>query len=164
MAIAYVENPVTINNYHDITIYHVHKGDLAENPVRENIYTLNPYGSENDEMSFDIRDIEGYDEDATNAANLVRMIDNDAFDEMLKAFDEDAYLTRTTSLDSIDDMRDETESDEHRCPICGCNKDQINFDDDEIIDNQLSFEFACENCGAMGKQFYTLRFAGYEVK
>lgn len=43
--------------HNGVTIYHVHKHDMADCYKRDNFYHISPGGSEEDDECFDVRDI-----------------------------------------------------------------------------------------------------------
>ena len=56
---------------------------------------------------------------------------------------------------------DANNSNECRCPHC--DHDEMRFDNSYFTDelSHFVYEFVCENCGAKGKQWYSLVFDGY---
>lgn len=138
MAIAYVENSVMVS-YHGITVYHIHKDDQAEQSVREYWYTLDAYGGEDSEDTFDIRDLQGYDECMTHAKNLVHMINDGVFGS--------ANLIDHESTDKNDLYLTEKSKD-GTCPVCGTKIEDYSCL--EVNDDQGKYPFTCRNCGVSG--------------
>lgn len=151
MAIAYVENIPAVN-YHGIIIYHIHKNDLIEQPVREYWFTLDPYGAEGSEDAFDIRDMAGFDPQKTFAANLVQMIDTGIFGET-NLIEREAMHT--------DDSYAAEDTQEGECPVCGA--ELTEYGSFEVHDNQVEYPFTCENCGVAGSEWGDIVFDGFTV-
>jgi len=47
------------------------------------------------------------------------------------------------------------------CPKCG--SVLLDYGDDELVDNDISYEFTCGDCGAMGKEWYHMEWIESEV-
>lgn len=151
MAIAYVENAVAVY-YHGITVYHIHKDDLKEQPTRECWFTLDTFGLENSESSFDIRDLAGYDASQTAAANLVQMIDASIFG--------DTNLMEREGSDQDDTYSTENTHPE-QCPVCGAKIEEYGCL--EVHDDQVEYPFTCQNCGVSGSKWSKLEFDGFTI-
>lgn len=146
MAIASVENGVMVS-YRGVTIYHVYKNDWADQPPREYWFTLDPFGSEDDEEAFDIREQQGYNRDFSTAENLVRMIDAGNFGPHTCQRGEMVY------------SGDETKSEV--CPVCGAAITE--YGSLEIHDESIEYPFTCKNCGVSGSEWGKVVFDGYIV-
>lgn len=143
MAIAYVENGVAAS-YHGIKIYHVYKDDLIEGPPREVWFTRNPYGLEDSEDTFDIRELQGYDRQLSAAANLVQMIEAGLFGET----GSDASYPAEETADGV-------------CPVCGIKIE--NYGCLEVHDDQIKYPFTCKNCGTSGAEWGKIVFDGFTL-
>ena len=151
MAMANVENmPAVI--YHGITVYHTYKDDCIDQPVREYWFTLDPYGSELSEDTFDIRELRGYDSQKSVAANLVHMIDAGLFGET-------NLIERKAN--NQDDTYAAADTSENTCPVCGA--ELTEYGSFEVHDAQIEYPFTCENCGVRGSEWGSIVFDGYSV-
>lgn len=151
MAIAYVKNGVAVS-YHGITVYHVYKDDLIAMPPRDVWFTLDPFGSEVSEETFDIRELQGYDHQLSAAANLVQMIDSGLFGDTdlpeREGTGEDTYYPTEETRDGV-------------CPIC--NAEIVDYGCLEVIDDQIKYPFTCKNCGVSGTEWGKIEFDGFTV-
>lgn len=73
MAYRFVKNDIAVR-YHGIAIYHLCRNDLEDCGYREFWFTTDPFGSEEGEGAFDVREIAGYDPSRSVASNLLGMI------------------------------------------------------------------------------------------
>lgn len=163
-----VENKIAVC-YHGITVYHTHKEDDYENSPNEYIFSLDPYGSENDVYNkddsedsgvFDIRTLKTYDAEVNLYKNLLRAIDEGLFGE-----------TNLAARESGEDEYVDTNSgaDEYICPVCGAEISPSDEDCDwgtgELTGDGTCFEYDCRcpQCGAELRQVYRLTFDGYDV-
>lgn len=135
------DSAVMLNNYHGVTIYHVHKDGVAENPITEFYYSLKPGCSEDSEDAFDIRKIE-YDGICYNHANILcELID-------------DGYFSRA-------DKRSEKESEAGVCPICG--HKELEYGETDWQDDVQYRDVVCRNCEMKGEELHRLQFIGFEI-
>lgn len=151
MAIAYVENGVAVS-YHGVTVYHVYKDDLIAMPPRDALFTLDPFGSEMSEETFDIRELQGYDHQLSAAANLVQMIDSGLFGDTdlpeREGTGEDTYYP-------VEEARD------GECPVCNAKIEDYGCL--EVIDDQIKYPFTCKNCGVSGAEWGRIEFDGFTI-
>ena len=154
--------------YHGITVYHTHREDDYENSPNEYIFSLDPYGSENDVYNkddsedsgvFDIRTLKTYDAEVNLYKNLLRAIDEGLFGE-----------TNLAARESGEDEYVDTNSgaDEYICPVCGASL--LSDDEDVWGGSELTgdgsfyeYEYTCPQCGAELRQVYRLTFDGYDI-
>jgi transcription elongation factor Elf1 len=47
-------------------------------------------------------------------------------------------------------------NDQGQCPLC--DSESIEYGSSEVEDDGMSYEWTCENCGATGKEWYSLQF------
>ena len=146
MAIANVENGIMVT-YRGVEVYHVYKNDWADQPPREYWYTLDSYGSEDGDDSFDIRDMEVYDSKLSRAENLVHMIDKGLIGTPGSLYSEETIAGEDSSAGT--------------CPVCGAAIE--NYGALEIRDNSIGYPFTCKNCGVSGSEWGKIVFDGYTV-
>lgn len=151
MAMINVENEVAIN-YHGIVIYHVYKNDYMEDGARTFWFSLDPYGSDCAEESFDVRDASGYNDELSIEANLVRMIDEGAFGET-------NIMEREGT--GKDDYYPESESKVGICPVCSAMIKE--YGEIELRDKSIGYPYSCPNCGVSGIEWHSLVFDGFTV-
>lgn len=163
-----VENKTAVC-YHGITVYHTHKEDDYENSPNDYIFSLDPYGSENDVCDkggcegsdvFDIRTLKTYDAEVNLYENLLRAIDESLLGETnlaARAEGEDEYIDLASGAE------------EYTCPVCGAEispaNEDCNWGVGELTGDGSYFEYGCccPQCGAALRQFYRLTFEGYDV-
>lgn len=156
-----VENKVAVQ-YHGVTVYHTHKEDDFFNSTNDYIFSIDPYGSEDDvgeEGVFDIRQLKTYDETANVYQNLLRAIDEELLGE-----------TNTVQRESgvMEYVSADENADEHCCPVCGAYLSSSNEDvwgDSGLTDDGSSYEYECQcpQCKATFNQVYHLVFDGYDI-
>ena len=145
MVMVHEENAVAVN-YHGIVIYHVYKDNCIDGGVRDYWYSTNPYGYDDDEDTFDIRDMPCYDWKANYAVNLIKMIDAGVFGETVKREDGDYVYSSA-------------ESELGRCPVCGA---KIKDYKSRGLDAECAWDcFECDFCGIEGSAWYKLTFDGF---
>ena len=159
MPYIFVENEVAIKNYHGITIYHLYRNNRG---LKTNYqFSMDSNGVLEDEYTFDIREMEGYDPSIPVEMNLTRMIDA-------------GLLGKTDILKRKDgkcDFRMPEEDPDIQpgvCPVCGHYlKDRYWGDsyssETEKTINQVGRKFTCKCCGASGIEWEELRFNGFEM-
>lgn len=173
-----VKNKIAINNYLGVTVYNIYKDDKASNNVRENIYTLYPYGEEGSDETFDIRDLVADNmlekEDAngrpySNEWFLCRLIEKGVIVEpslktpQNKNAGGDTFYTPDPSRDF--NIRDGV------CPICGCVFECYNTPNNvyegefELTPDgrDIWYHYTCPQCGVEGKEEHDIVFSGFRV-
>lgn len=156
-----VENKVAVQ-YHGITVFHTHKEDDYFNSPNDYIFSLDPYGSEEDVGEgavFDIRQLETYDATVNVYQNLLRAIDEELLGET-------NIMQRESGI--IEYISINENADEHRCPVCGAylsSSDENVWGDSGLTDDGSSYEYECQcpQCKAIFNQVYRLTFDGYDV-
>lgn len=48
-----------------------------------------------------------------------------------------------------------------KCPFC--NKEALEYDCLDMVDNILYYPWICTNCGRQGEEWHTLKFIGHSV-
>lgn len=143
MPFVFVENEPIIKSYHGVSIYRLCKDDQMGAGYRTYWFTTDPMGYEDDENSFDIREIEGYDPDLTIEQNLVNMIDAGRFEK----------------TEEVRDCLYWNEMEPDTCPVCGASLTPECFTDETCTeDGGKRVQFKCANCGVTGHETYRLTF------
>ena len=132
------------------------------------IFSLDPYGSENDvgdedgcESSdvFDIRTLKTYNAEENIYKNLLKAIDEGVLGE-------NNLLEREAGVDEYADVNDGAS--EHHCPVCDANlltNDENAWGGSELTGDGTHYEYecTCPQCGAEFHQVYCLVFDGYDI-
>lgn len=148
MPFVFVENEPIIKSYHGVSIYWLCKNDQMGAGYHTYWFTTDPMGYEDDENSFDIREIEGYDPDLTIEQNLVNMIDAGRFERTEK----------------VQNCLYEDEMDSDICPICGAILDPECFTNETILeDGYKRVQFKCANCGVTGCETFKYAFVYCDI-
>lgn len=151
MPIANVESmPAVV--FHGITVYQTYKDDLIDQPPREFWFTLDPYGADGSDDTFDVRDLEGYTPLQSVVANLVKMIDAGLFGE--------TNLVQREAMHT-DDIYTAEESQVGKCPVCMA--ELTEYGSFEVHDTQIEYPFTCKNCGVSGSEWGDIVFDGFTV-
>lgn len=146
MPYRFVENEVMVS-YRGITIYHIYRNNYEDAGWREYWYTKEPFGCEEDDDAFDVRDLPGYDSSIAAAANLVNMISTGQFGP--PPANEYQYVDEKNSLSN-------------HCPVCQ-SKD-LEYGSLEVLDSAIEYPITCNNCGISAKEYANLEFSGYEIE
>jgi len=51
------------------------------------------------------------------------------------------------------------QNEQGKCPLCG--DEELNYDVSDFVENDVVYPWDCPNCGAEGKEFYTLEFSSH---
>jgi hypothetical protein len=145
MPYVFIENAVMVSHT-GITNYNVYRNNFAEGDVRQYLFTTNALGCEDDDDAFDIREMPGYDDKITTAANLVNMICDGVFGPIPD--DYDSYI-------------EAEDSEVGHCPVC--NSDDIRYGTSDPVDGIIIYPFKCDNCGAAGNEYGNIVFDGFRV-
>ena len=148
MPFVFVENEPIIKSYHGVSIYRLSRNDQLSAGYRTYWFTTDPMGYEDDEDSFDIREIEGYDPDLTIEQNLVNMIDAGRFEK----------------TEEVQSRFYSDEAEQRKCPVCGADLSDDCFIGEPSTENKkICLRFKCAECGITGREIYKLVFVCCDV-
>lgn len=155
-----VENKIAVR-YHGVTVYHTHKEDDFFNSPNKYLFSTNPFGSEKDGETFDIRKLGTYDSKMSTEQNLLRAIDAELLGET---------NTKMREGGMIESVNIDQGADECRCPVCqtvllSSDGEESVWRSSGLTDDGTHYEYECQcpQCKATFKQVYRLEFEGYDI-